>query len=67
MLSKYQLQILDDNNFSFKENKKLIPNLEAKGIYNTPNGWVFVYELRGCGFESRCSQKLKLDLNTGLQ
>ena len=20
-----------------------------------PNGWVFVYELSGCGFESRCS------------
>ena len=36
MLSKYQLQILDDNNFSFKENKKLNPNLGTKGIYNTP-------------------------------
>ena len=36
MLSKYQLQILEDNNFSFSKNKKLIPNLGNKGKYKTP-------------------------------
>ena len=24
---------------------------------NWPNGWVLVYELSGCGFESSCSHK----------
>ena len=25
-----------------------------------PNGWVFVYELSGCGFESRCSHLISI-------
>ena len=25
-------------------------------LYNCLNGWVFVYELSGCGFESHCCQ-----------
>ena len=30
MFSEYQLQIIEDNNFSFGKNKKLIPNLGNK-------------------------------------
>ena len=33
MLTKYQLQITEDNNFSLGKNKKLIPNLGNKRIY----------------------------------
>ena len=29
-----------------------------------PNGWVFVYKLSGCGFESRCYQSQYLSLCT---
>ena len=31
------------------------------------NGWVFVYELSGCGFESSCSQFLALELLSLIQ
>ena len=34
--------------FSLEDSKK------SQSVW--PNGWVFVYELSGCGFESRCSQ-----------
>ena len=33
MLSKYQLKIIEDNNFSFSKNKNLISNLENKIKY----------------------------------
>ena len=35
MFSKYQLQIIEDNNFSLGKNKKLIPNLGNKRKYKT--------------------------------
>ena len=33
MLSEYQLQIIESNNFSLGKNKKLIPNLSNKRKY----------------------------------
>ena len=33
MLSNYQLQIIEDNNFFLGKNKKLLPNLGNKGKY----------------------------------
>ena len=32
-----------------------MPVLQEKYDNGSLNGWVFVYELSGCGFESSCS------------
>ena len=56
--------IIADGKKVFLKNLRLIL---ISGIPSTflwsvwPNGWVFVYELSGCGFESRCSH-LKFNL-----
>ena len=39
--------------------KKTFDCLYVRSVW--PNGWVFVYELSGCGFESSCSH-LKLSM-----
>ena len=50
------------NIFSYCEGTRIYNHLFHKRTLNHlaklkiwPNGWVFVYELSGCGFESRCN------------
>ena len=50
---------MDEKLFEKKTNEKIETFEELRKTEFWPvwlNGWVFVYELSGCGFESRCSR-----------
>ena len=65
IIGKKNIGLDRNNNCSVIENANgpkpkclwLDSNPEALSSYSTilPNGWVFVYDLSGCGFESSCS------------
>ena len=65
-----QISVFSRNAGKYERKKSRVPTLRrVKRNYSRhrsiiwpvwPNGWVFVYELSGCGFESSCSH-LNLD------
>ena len=51
MLSDYQLQFIEDNNFSYDKNEKLISNLSNKIKYKLQDQNLKLYLILGLQFE----------------